>query len=149
MDPMCGSGTTLRVAKRLDRHYIGIDICSKVCEFMNQEPCTDYNDPLDKIYIDDCLTVMQKLYDNHGSFIDLIYVDPPFGRNSVDKQFGINWNDFPIDYDILKELYGTSIINQMSYEMKAYISWLNPRVELMHKLLKPTGSFYLHCDPQC
>lgn len=32
LDPMCGSGTTLRVAKELDRNYIGIDISEEYCK---------------------------------------------------------------------------------------------------------------------
>jgi len=32
LDPMCGSGTTLRVAKELDRVYIGMDISEEYCK---------------------------------------------------------------------------------------------------------------------
>ncbi len=32
LDPMCGSGTTCRVAKQLERHFIGIDISPEYCE---------------------------------------------------------------------------------------------------------------------
>ena len=28
-----------------------------------------------------------------------------------------------------------------------YIGWMKPRLEEMHRALKPTGSIYLHCDP--
>lgn len=31
LDPMCGSGTTLKMAKKLNRKYIGIDINKKYC----------------------------------------------------------------------------------------------------------------------
>ena len=31
LDPMCGSGTTLKMAKKLNRKYIGIDISQKYC----------------------------------------------------------------------------------------------------------------------
>ncbi|GAJ22099.1 unnamed protein product, partial [marine sediment metagenome] len=27
-----------------------------------------------------------------------------------------------------------------------YIEWMRPRVEELYRVLKPTGSFYLHCD---
>ena len=33
---MCGSGTTLRVAKELDRRYVGIDISEEYCK-LSQE----------------------------------------------------------------------------------------------------------------
>ncbi len=32
LDPMCGSGTTCKVAKKLGRNYIGIDISKEYCE---------------------------------------------------------------------------------------------------------------------
>ena len=32
LDPMCGSGTTCKMAKKLGRKYIGIDISKKYCE---------------------------------------------------------------------------------------------------------------------
>jgi len=32
MDPMCGSGTTLKMAKKNGRSYIGVDISSEYCE---------------------------------------------------------------------------------------------------------------------
>jgi len=36
LDPMCGSGTTLKVAKRLHRAYFGIDICPEYCRIAQQ-----------------------------------------------------------------------------------------------------------------
>ena len=35
-DPMVGSGTTAKIAKRLNRHYIGIDISPKYCDLARQ-----------------------------------------------------------------------------------------------------------------
>jgi DNA modification methylase len=31
-------------------------------------------------------------------------------------------------------------------ELENYVDWMRVRVEEIHRLLKPTGSFYLHCD---
>jgi site-specific DNA-methyltransferase (adenine-specific) len=36
LDPMCGSGTTLKMAKKLNRNYIGIDISQEYCDIANQ-----------------------------------------------------------------------------------------------------------------
>ena len=30
--------------------------------------------------------------------------------------------------------------------MQAYLTWMTVRLMEMHRLLKPTGSIYLHCD---
>ncbi|KKL82450.1 hypothetical protein LCGC14_1984580, partial [marine sediment metagenome] len=32
LDPMCGSGTTCKMAKELNRKYIGIDISAEYCK---------------------------------------------------------------------------------------------------------------------
>ena len=31
--------------------------------------------------------------------------------------------------------------------MRAYLAFMSPRLAEMHRLLKNTGSIYLHCDP--
>jgi len=56
-------------------------------------------------------------------FIDLIYIDPPFG-NDVDKVWNLKWK-----------------------KIEDYTNWMYPRVFLMREMLKPTGTFYYHCDP--
>lgn len=36
LDPMCGSGTTCKMAERLGRHWIGIDISEEYCEIARE-----------------------------------------------------------------------------------------------------------------
>lgn len=144
LDPFVGSGTTIRVCRKLDRHFIGIDINPECAKLVGLEPNTDYNKPLDSIYIGDCLEIMTKLYEIHGPFVDLIYADPPFGRNSTDKQFGIDWRKFPIDLDLLNNFFGNQLLKCLNYETKAYLTWFYPRLDIMYKLLKDTGSIYIH-----
>lgn len=36
LDPMCGSGTTCKIAKRLGRHYIGLDVSAEYCEIAEE-----------------------------------------------------------------------------------------------------------------
>ena len=36
LDPMCGSGTTLKIAKKLERSFIGIDISTEYCELAKE-----------------------------------------------------------------------------------------------------------------
>jgi DNA modification methylase len=66
--------------------------------------------------------------------IDLIYIDPPFFSQ---KQYEVVWGD---------EAEMRSFEDRWEGGIEHYIGWLKPRVQLMRDALKPTGSFYLHCD---
>ena len=66
--------------------------------------------------------------------IDLIYLDPPFFSN---RNYEIIWGDSG-------EI--RSFQDRWSGGIDHYISWLKERVEQMHRILKPTGSIFLHCD---
>lgn len=77
-----------------------------------------------KLYLADNLDILTKWYsEGQREFIDLIYIDPPFG-NDFDKKWNLKWNS-----------------------IQDYINQMYPRVFLMREMLKPTGSFYYHCDP--
>lgn len=79
----------------------------------------------------DNLHIMRALPSNS---IDLIYIDPPFfsGRN-YNVVFG-DQNEVRSFTDIWEG------------GMPGYLTWLNARILEMKRLLKPTGSFYVHCD---
>ena len=126
-----------------------------------------------QLYFGDNLDVLQQLYAAYPQgLIDLIYIDPPFNskRNynvlfeSVDMKdstaqkeaFADTWSnvtyimtlsqlaDIDISlYNFIKNLDNTNI----SKGAIAYLTTMAVRLWYMHKLLKPTGSFYLHCDP--
>ncbi|KAK3604168.1 hypothetical protein CHS0354_001975 [Potamilus streckersoni] len=66
--------------------------------------------------------------------VDLIYIDPPFFSN---RNYEVIWGD---------EGEVRSFKDRWSGGMDHYILWLYERVEQMHRVLKKTGSFYLHCD---
>jgi len=66
--------------------------------------------------------------------IDLIYIDPPFFSN---KHYEIIWGD---------EAEIRSFDDRWEGGINVYIDWMKQRVIELHKILKPTGSFYLHCD---
>ena len=109
------------------------------------------------LYRADCLAVLDTL---HSESVDLIYLDPPFGTGKewqADKGgFSDKWNPHNVpreeyqrllDYDkrlhdrieIMTEIY--------SFNMQAYIVFMANRLIEMHRVLKDTGSIYLHCDP--
>jgi len=66
--------------------------------------------------------------------IDLIYLDPPFFSN---RNYEVIWGD---------EGEVRSFQDRWSGGIDHYIAWLKERVEQMHRILKPTGSIFLHCD---
>ncbi|OPZ85993.1 MAG: Modification methylase BamHI [bacterium ADurb.Bin429] len=124
---------------------------------------------MNTLYYGDNLDVMREM---PGESVDLIYLDPPFNSardyNVLFKQaqrdenqaqivaFEDTWQwsrrhyeEFFEDprnqrlFELMQSLYtilGTS-------EMMAYLVMMAPRLLEMHRLLKPTGSLYLHCDP--
>jgi len=66
--------------------------------------------------------------------IDLIYIDPPFFSH---RQYEVIWGD---------EGEVRSFEDRWEGGINVYIEWMRPRVEELYRVLKPTGSFYLHCD---
>lgn len=67
--------------------------------------------------------------------IDLIYLDPPFFSN---RHYEVIWGD---------ESEIRSFEDRWKGGIGHYIGWMEPRLREMHRVLKPTGSIYLHCDP--
>ena len=74
------------------------------------------------LHCGDNLKIMQQMPD---ASIDLICTDPPFCSQRDYGAFNDKWDD----------------------GLKGYLKFMRPRVEQMHRLLKDTGSLYLHCDP--
>jgi DNA modification methylase len=67
--------------------------------------------------------------------VDLIYLDPPFFSN---RQYEVIWGD---------EAEVRSFEDRWQGGIQHYIGWMRDRALHLHRLLKPTGSLYLHCDP--
>src|ERR1035441_4447222 len=106
--------------------------------------------------------------------IDLVYLDPPFNSNAdynvlfreasgeaSQAQFHAftdtwNWADAAQTYpefvdtcpngavvDMVEALHGFL----KNPPMMAYLAMMAPRLVELHRVLNPTGSLYLHCDP--
>jgi DNA modification methylase len=90
----------------------------------------------------DNLAVMTALHDSLAGRIDLIYVDPPFltGKAYAARVGRGEDSRRPADWTTV-EGYDDSWKDGASY-----LSMLYPRLKLMHDLLAPTGSLYLHLD---
>lgn len=126
-----------------------------------------------QLFFGDNIFILKDLYNEYPKgLIDLIYIDPPFNskRNynvlfeSIDlsdstaqkEAFADTWSNISyIDtlseladlnihlYNFLKNLENIGI----SLSAVAYLTTMAIRLWYMQKLLKETGSFYLHCDP--
>ena len=66
--------------------------------------------------------------------VDLVYIDPPFFSNRV---YNVIWGD---------EQERRSFDDLWKEGLGGYLVWLNARLYEMKRLLKPTGSIYVHCD---
>src|SRR4051812_35147565 len=67
--------------------------------------------------------------------IDLIYLDPPFFSNRV---YEVIWGD---------EAEVRSFEDRWEGDIENCLDWMEARLRHLHRILKPTGSLYLHCDP--
>ena len=98
--------------------------------------------------------------------VDLIYLDPPFNSNKTysapigSKAAGASFKDAWTLDDVDEAWHGEiadrdpalyAIINAAglahSASMKSYLIMMAVRLLEMRRVLKPTGSIYLHCDP--
>lgn len=133
---------------------------------------TENKQPLNKLYYGDNLEILRQYIADES--VDLIYLDPPFnsarsynvlfkdesGKHS-DAQitaFEDTWHwgataertytdlvteGAPKIADVMtamRSLIGTN-------QMMAYLVMMTARLAELHRVLKPTGSLYLHCDP--
>ena len=116
------------------------------------------------LFLEDNLLVLRGL---DSDSIDLIATDPPFNKGvpaftgtmkagqNVEFKDVWNWNDdvHPGWTDTLGKDH-PSLSNVIWYanaaageDMGAFLCWMAVRMLEMHRVLKPTGSIYLHCDP--
>ncbi len=122
------------------------------------------------LYYGDCLEVMRKFPPN---WVDLICLDPPFNSNekysAIFKGSGMNidpqikafddtwtYNEIASErVENVKDACGNPASKVIAAfetfmpgsKMLAYTSYMAERLFEMHRILKPTGSIYLHCDP--
>ena len=124
-----------------------------------------------KLYYGDNLKVLRKYIKEES--VDLIYLDPPFNSNAEYnmlfaeqdgsraaaqiKAFGDAWKwdqDSRRAYESVVEDGGPVGDVMRAFfrflggsDMMAYLAMMAPRLKELHRVLKLTGSIYLHCDP--
>ena len=82
------------------------------------------------VYCGDNLEQLKKL---PPQCVDLIYIDPPFNSN---RNYEVFWGE-------TKE---KRAFEDRHESTRAYIDYMRPRCVELARVLKPTGSFYYHCD---
>lgn len=85
---------------------------------------------MNELHVAEALKVLQSVPDNH---IDMIYTDPPFGTGTVQE------TQRKIDNRIFEKMgYSDKYVN--------YMDFLVPHLMQLHRVLKETGTMYLHLD---
>jgi site-specific DNA-methyltransferase (adenine-specific) len=121
---------------------------------------------MNTLYLGDCLNVLRDNIPDES--VDLVYIDPPFNSK---RDYNIFFDDKEIQTqriafedtwtlknitDSLAELHTLKTDNVyyllLTYQKVAphafpYLTMMALRILELHRVLKPTGSFYLHCDP--
>ena len=124
------------------------------------------------LYYGDNLQVLRE--DIPGESVDLIYLDPPFNSNASYnvlfkspggeqshaqiEAFEDTWHwgeQAEREYAEILAQPNTSVAEMMTAlrgflkenDMMAYLVMMANRLLELHRVLKPTGSLYLHCDP--
>ena len=112
------------------------------------------------IWTGDCLDIMRGM---NSATVDLIYLDPPFNSNAnyaapigsqaAGAAFKDTWSLSDVDAEWINLIETKHpalhrvLLAAMSDSDKAYLAYMAARLLEMPRILKPTGSIYLHCDP--
>jgi len=123
--------------RRFEQHYPRIELPFQLVDTVETgirkryEKDELFPNGLNRLFFGDCLHVMRML---PSECIDLIYIDPPFFS-------GRNYNIIFGDKNEVR-----SFTDIWEGGMPGYLIWLNARLYEMKRLLKPTGSIYVHLD---
>jgi site-specific DNA-methyltransferase (adenine-specific) len=85
---------------------------------------------IDTLHTNDCLTQLRAA---QAQSIDLVYMDPPFFSQNVQKS---KTRDNSQEYSF----------SDIWTDIAAYKAFMKPRIEECKRVLKDTGSIFLHCD---
>jgi site-specific DNA-methyltransferase (adenine-specific) len=124
------------------------------------------------LYYGDNLEILRKYIADNS--IDLVYLDPPFNSN---RNYNVlfkdeSGQDSEAQIEVFEDTWHWNIKAERTYEelvtrssaeisaligalrsfigtnqMMAYLVMMATRLVELHRVLKPTGSLYLHCDP--
>ena len=124
------------------------------------------------LYFGDNLNILRQHIADES--VDLIYLDPPFNSNATynvlfrersgkESAAQITAFDDTWRWGMESELAYQEVVTQQGgkvgellaamraflgqNDMMAYLTMMSQRMVELHRVLKPTGSIYLHCDP--
>ena len=127
-----------------------------------------------KLYYGDNLDILRRREYFPDESVDLIYLDPPFNssrnynvlfksESGADSQAQITafedtwhwgetaestYDDLIVDAPAKVSTAVEALMNLIDRnQMMAYLVMMTARLVELHRVLKPTGSLYLHCDP--
>lgn len=132
------------------------------------------DDQKNRLYFGDNLDVMRRYLADES--VDLVYLDPPFNSNRNYSVIFNRNGEVPLDASAQIEAFEdtwqwTHVTDEQYAEYQqtmpnrvadalsafrtllgendamAYLVNMAPRLVELHRVLKPTGSLYLHCDP--
>ena len=133
---------------------------------------TDNNNLPNTLYFGDNLDILRQRIADES--VDLIYLDPPFNSNATynvlfrersgeESAAQITAFDDTWRWSMESELAYQDVVTQQGgkvgellaamraflgqNDMMAYLTVMAQRMVELHRVLKPTGSIYLHCDP--
>ena len=125
-----------------------------------------------QLYFGDNLPVLRNHIPDHS--VDLIYLDPPFNSNATYNVLfkERSGEDSAAQITAFDDTWHWTIDSERAYQdvvtdgpdklakllqamreflgqndMMAYLTMMAQRLAELHRVLKPTGSIYLHCDP--
>ena len=128
--------------------------------------------PPNRLYFGDNLPILREQVADES--VDLIYLDPPFNSNAsynvLFREQGGQQSEAQIT--AFRDTWRWGLQSEAAYHdvvangparladlmqsfrgflgqsnMMAYLSMMAPRLAELHRVLKPNGSIYLHCDP--
>ena len=112
------------------------------------------------IWTGDNLPIMRGM---NSASVDLVYLDPPFnskanyaapiGSKAAGAAFKDTWTLSDVDAEWINLIEAKHpglhrvLLAALTSSDKSYLAYMAVRLLEMHRILKPTGSLYLHCDP--
>jgi len=121
---------------------------------------------MNQLYLGDCLNVLRDYIKDES--VDLIYIDPPFNSK---RNYNIFFDDKEIQTQrvAFEDTWSYKSVGESLLELQTvkneplhillnayklvspqvfpYLVMMTLRILELHRVLKSTGSFYLHCDP--